>query len=232
MKKINFIFFMMFNIVCLINSQEIKMLIVEKKGIVDIKDMNEQYKKLELNDVLQYGSEITTGFHSQVSIQIGENSYITVNQLSSILISNVLVNKDEITTSVTLNHGYIVVFAKPIGKIKNRIIININRSNVELSNSGCEIYMRHDKGSIIKCINGMIKIGTKLVKTYFINKDETCGILPTDILIESDYFLRRKINVKANEIYEDQKTNAYFDYIFNNYTKDINTNDYSDQVRP
>jgi hypothetical protein len=232
MKKLFFLAILIFLPLLIINSEDIKLLVVEKKGTVDLKDREEKFKNLELNDVLQYGTEITTGFHSQISIQIGDDSYITLNQLSSIKINNVLVNKDVITTSIILNYGYVILYAKPVGKIKNKIIVGINRSNVEFENSSGEIYMRKDKGSIIKSYSGIIKIGTKLIKTYFISKDEICGILSTDILIESDYFLRRKINIKPNEFYENQKANAYFDAIFDNYTSDEYSNDYSEQVRP
>ncbi len=232
MKKYFFLSFLVLFTLNFLFGEEIKLLVVEKKGTIDLKDRDGKYKTTKLNDILQYGTEIITGFHSDISIKIGEDSYITINQLSSVKITNVLVDSKAITTTLTLDYGYLVIYARPIGSMDNRIIVSINRSNVEFSNSGGEIYMRKDKGSIIKSSNGTIKIGTRLVKTYFIGKNETCAILPTDVLIESDYFLRKKINVKANSIYEDQKSHAFLDYIFQDYTKNVDTNDYSDQVRP
>ena len=113
-----------------------------------------------------------------------------------------------------------------------KIFVIINKSNIEFVNSGGEVYLREYQGAIIKSFSGKVKIGTRIGKTYILNKGEVCGVLPSNILIESDYYLRRKINVKANEIYEDNKINVYYDFLFLPYTTDFAVNDYLDNLRP
>ena len=213
-------------------SEEIKFKIVEKKGVVDIKYRDGKWEKPYINDIIPSGTEIFTGFHSQLSIEVGNGSYITINQLTNVKIEKIIITKEGVVTGLYLSRGYLVIFSKMMGKYKNKILVSLNQGNVEFNDSGGEVYLRQDKGAIIKSFSNNVKIGSRFKNIYFINKGEVCGILPSGQLIESDYYLRRKINVKPNNINESQEIIAYYDLLFQPYTSDIGTNDYYNVFRP
>jgi hypothetical protein len=234
MKKIIIpaIILILFNINNLIFSQELILKIVEKTGTVNFKIKDGEWKELKLNDVVANGVEITTGFHSRATIEIGTGSYITMNQLSNILIDKVLLNKEENSISIKLNNGYVNILSKPIANIKNKIFVNVvNGSMVEFDKSEGEVYFRSDKGTAISSHSGIIKISTRFTKVYSINKDEECGISVAGQIIESDYYLKRKINAIPSDIKEEQAENGYYDQFFQPYTSDYPGSDYRNHSR-
>lgn len=232
MKKILISIVSVFFIVSFINSQQIRLKVVELKGLVDVKTREGKWEKFELNDMLSDGIEIFTGYHSQMSIEIGTGSFITINQLSSVKIEKILNLKQEATTKIYLSRGYIIVLSKPIGDYKNKIFVTMDKGTVEFDNSGGEIYLRKDKGAVIKSFINRIKIGSKLSKVYMIRKDEVCGITNTGKLIEGDKYLRQNINAIPNELDEPQEIIAYYDLLFQDYTTEFGTNDYTNNFRP
>jgi len=232
MKKICILFLLINISILSLFCEEIKLVVVEQKGIIDIKTLDEKWFIPKRNDIISYGTEIITGFHSQISLEIEEKSYITVNQLSKVKIENIITTENDITININLISGYIVIHAKSLNAKKINIFVNINKSNVEFTNASGEIYLREDKGAIIKAFTGRLKIGSKLAKIYFLRKNEVCGISTGNVLIESDYFLRRNINAKSNTLYEKQLSDAYYDFLFLPYTQDFTVPDYQDNFRP
>ena len=204
-------------------AQEVRLKVIEKKGVVDIKSRDGEWIETSLNDIIPYGIEIFTGFHSSISIEVGNESYITVNQLTRVKIETVLARKKEAIISLSLISGYLVILSKSTGEYKNKIFISLNKGTVEFNDSGGEVYSRQDKGTIIKSFSGKIKIGSKLSKVYFIRKGEVCGISPDGKLVESDYYLRKKINAKPNDVISPQQIIGYYDLFFQPYTSDIGT---------
>lgn len=232
MKKIFIILFIFFLSINIINSQQIRLKIVEKKGLVDIKTRDGKWTKPELNDVINYGTEIFTGFHSQLSIEIGNNSFVTINQLSHVKIEKVLILKKEATTKLYLTRGYLVALSKPIKSYKNKIFVTMSKGSVEFNDAGGEIYLRKDKGAIIKSFQNKVKIGSKLSKVYAIRKGEVCGITSTGRLIEGDEYLRKNINAIPNDLDQPQEIIAYYDLLFQNYSLEFGSGDYTNNQRP
>ena len=232
MKKIFLITIFSFGLIYYTLAEETKILIIEKKGQVDIKLNDDTFNNPKLNDTLQPGAEIITGFHSQLSLEIGKGSFVTVNQFSHVRIEKKIESVKEIKSIFTVLRGYVVAFTKNENDKPNKVILSVNKSNIEFNNAEGEVYFRIDKGTIINCYSGRIGISSKAYKIYSIGKNEMCGITPYDTIIESDYFLRRKINAKANVISEDKKIESYYDFLFIPYTSDMNLNDYSDNFRP
>lgn len=213
-------------------SEEIKLKIIEKKGTVDIKFRDQNWHEPELNNIISYGTEIFTGFHSQLSIEVGTDSYITINQLSHVIIENVIAKKEEAKINLFLKSGYLVILSKTKKDYKKKIFVTLDKGTVEFNNSGGEIYLIKDKGVIIKAFKGRVKIGSKLSKIHFIRRGEVCGILPEGKLLENDYYLRRKLNAKPNHIINPQDIIGYYELMFQPYTSETGISDYYDAYHP
>lgn len=228
MKKILFIF--VFGVVQLffIISQEFSYKVVEKKGAVDIKVRSGKWAAVEEGDVLITGTEIFTGLHSQISLEVAEGSYVTVDQLSHMVIDRVRVKKNEVVTELNLLNGYLVVYSRKSKELKNKILINFLQGNIQFENSGGEIYLRKEVGVVVKSFKGKVSLRTKGGDRYFIRKNEVCGISVKGRLIESDYFLKSAINTIPLEYQGETEVYHYYNQLLNYYTIDKNTTDYGD----
>ncbi|OHD19810.1 MAG: hypothetical protein A2086_13745 [Spirochaetes bacterium GWD1_27_9] len=230
MKK--FILFYIFVFCFAIYSQELPIKVIEKKGNVDIKFRDDKWGSVAVEDVLIGGTEIFTGFNSQLSLELGEGTYVTINQLSKVIIDNIRVKKSEASMELYLANGFLVVMAKKANDINNKIIVTFMEGNVQFENSGGEIYLRKEQGAIIKCFLGKIKINPKIKTFYWINKNEMCGITTGGLLVENDIFLRKRSNTLPNDIKNPNEIDYYFNVICQPYTSDIGTNDYKGANSP
>jgi hypothetical protein len=232
MKKLGTVIFALF-VNAIVYSQSIPLILVEKSGIVDIKTPDDKLVPLDLkiNDEIPSGVEIFTGIHSQISIRIGESSYITANQLTR-LVFDPVISKDGLNRiGAYLFDGYVVVLSKREGKTKNRILISFDTGNVAFENSSGELFFRVDKGTIIKIGSGFAQVKSKILNFYTIGKNEVCGINEYGKLIESDFFLRNKINTISNNMKE-REIDLLLNLISAGYTEEFGRNDYGDYNKP
>ncbi len=232
-KKLTLIIIMFLNVIYFVFSQKLEYKIIEKTGSVDIRFEISDWKQAKVDQEIPYYAEIITGFHSQVTIEITNGSYITINQLSHIKINEQKEIYECCITNITLLRGYVLAHAKRISNEKNRIIINMQNGTAEFNESSGEVYLREDKGAFIKAYDGKVKILTKK-KTPILNlkKEEICCFLPNGGFLDSDYFLRRNINVKPNNLTETNSITAYYDQLFHYYSNDQKSNDYANQFKP
>lgn len=214
------------------NNNDINFTITEKSGNVDVSVNDAKWKSIEMNDVLNGNIEILTGFHSHITLKIGENSNITVNQLTHITIENNSITDKGAIINIALHNGYVSVNSKKVKNFSTSILVNLTKGNVEFNNSTGEVFYNVEKGAVIKSMKGMVKIGAKLTKVYYITSDEVCGILPDGRLVESDYYLRRAMNAKPNQIIESNDIESYYEQFFQNYTTQRRSNDYGNAFRP
>jgi hypothetical protein len=230
-KKISIIFFILF-VSGFLFSADFQVKILEKKGKINLKPKNGEWKVLTNEETIASGTEIFTGFHSQLTLEIGKGSYITINQLTQAQMGDQKINVGNILTEMTMADGFIVVYAAKVKPYKNQIKISLINGSTVFENSGGEVYLRNQQGAIIKSFEGTIKVYPKILTYYFITKNEMCGITASGILIENDYFLRRKINTLPNDIKNPGQIEYYYNYIFQPYTEDSWTNDYRDSLNP
>lgn len=226
-----FIFTLFFN--AIVYSQNIPLILVEKSGIVDMKTPDDKLMPLNLkiNDEIPSGVEIFTGIHSQISVKIGESSYITANQLTRLIFDPVS-SKDGLNRiGAYLFDGYVVVLSKREGKVKNNILISFDTGNVAFENSGGEIFFRADKGTVVKISSGFARVKSKILNFYTVGKNEVCGINEHGKLIESDFFLRNKINTASNNMKE-REIELLLNLLSDGYTEEFGRNDYGDYNRP
>jgi hypothetical protein len=230
MKKI--IIFLIFSLVLQgLISQEIKVKVIEKRGIVDLKK-NGEWISVNNGEILEPGTEIFTGIYAQLTLEIGTGSYITINQLSHSVLGETKTNNADLITEMYLLNGYLVLYAKKNESYKNKILINFIQGNTIFQEAGGEVYLRKEQGVIIKSFSGFVSVNPKSKTFYFIKKDEMCGITPDGILIENDYFLRRAINIKPYTVNNQSQVEAYYNFIFQPYSSEMNSNDYRDALSP
>ena len=213
-------------------SQEIPFSVIEKKGKVDVKFRDSNWDTVNTGDVVLSGTEIFTGLHSSITLEFGEGSYITVNQLSRMTIDNIRLKKNEVNIDLNLQNGFLVLYSKKNLNLNSKISVNFSQGNAVFENSGGEVYLRKEQGAIIKSFLGKVTINPKIKTLYFITKDEVCGINPDGMLIEYDYFLRQDIIIKPNEITNKNQIDAYFEYLSKPFNFETGSNDYRDNLRP
>jgi hypothetical protein len=230
--KILIAFFAVFISSYFFYSADFQLKIIEKKGRINIKEKNTEWKELSNENTIAPQTEIFTDFHSQMTFEVGPGSYITVNQLTNMTFEDQKINANDIMTEMKLSNGFLTVYSAKVKSYKNRIKINLTGGNALFENSGGEIYLRAKQGAIIKSFQGLIKIYPKIKTYYFITKNEICGITPAGILLESDYFLKRNINTLPNDIENPGQVEYYFNYIFQPYTKNHEGIDYKDALMP
>lgn len=213
-------------------AQEIAITVVEKKGKVDLKVRDGEWQGVQEKDILLTGSEIFTGLHSSITLEFGNGSYITVNQLTKATLTSVRLVKNEINVILTLDSGYMSILSKKNEKFLTKLTVNLGVGNVIFANSGGEVYLRKESGAIIKSIFGKVTVNPKVKTFAFIHKGEICGITAGGLLIEHDYFVRKEIITKPNEILNESQINAYFEIISSPFSLDFGSNDYGNNYRP
>jgi hypothetical protein len=212
-------------------SEPIAIKVIEKRGIVDIKKDN-SWTVVSKGDIVAPGTEIFTGVNAQLTLEIGNGSYITLNQLSNAVLKETKEKNFDSTTEMFLINGYIVVYSKKIPKLKTKIIINFAQGNTVFQESGGEVYLRKEQGAIIKSFLGYIKINPKNKTFYSIGKNEICAITKDGMLIENDYFLRRVINSNPSTVTKNGQLEAYYNFLFQPYTSEIDSNDFKSNNQP
>ena len=206
------------SVVNFIFSQEMTYKVVEKKGNVDIKVRSGKWESISEGDLIITGTEIFTGLHSHLSLEIESGSYLTIKQLSHITIDRVRIKQDEISSEFYLKNGYVVALSKNIGALRNRILVVFSGGNVQFDNAGGEIYLRQETGAIVKSFIGKVSVRSKIRNSYFVRKHEVCGITPDGHLVESDYFLRRGIATKPLEYTGEGEIIYFYRQLLNYYS--------------
>lgn len=209
-------------------SQELSFRVVEKKGKVDIKVRDGEWTSVKEGDILVSGTEIYTGLHSHISLEVENSSFITLKQLSHLTIETVRLKKNEINTEFFLYNGYLVAISKKIGELKNRILVSFEEGSAQFDNSGGEIYLRSDMGAVIKSFLGRVKVVSNVKNRYFISKGEVCGITNFGKLVESAYFLNRDSHTVPFEYGGEDEILAYYRLLINSYTDNKDSNDYGE----
>lgn len=210
-------------------SQELKVNIIDIKGTVSKRYMENDWEKVESYEEVFKGIEFFTGFHSSISFEIGKGSYITINQLSNIVFDKIESINGENNVNIFLLSGYAVIYSKDK---RDKILIFCEDSIITFKKGGGEVYLRKENGILIICNSGKINIKSKFKNSYFIRKNEMCGIDPDSHIIENDYFLRRNSNTIPNEIINEKSIMSYFDLFFQQYTLDEGKNNYFDNLNP
>jgi hypothetical protein len=216
----------------LVSAQEVKIVIAEQTGQVDFRYRDGGWEALEEGALLSPGTEIQTGLHSRVSIEIGQESYITVNQLTGVIIEKVRARKNQIFTEVALKNGYMTVLSKEIKPVLNTIVVQLEDGSVEFLNAGGDIYTRSEHGHIINSFLGKLKVISSVRAIYYLRKGMTCGITTDGQLVESDHFLRKKLVIPTGDVLDEMKLDAWFMALTETVSSEPFTTDYYRAFNP
>ena len=228
MKKIGAVFCLIIFFQLSTFAQEKTYKVVEKKGSVDVRVRSGKWYSVQEGDFMISGTEIFTGLHSHLSLEIENGSYITVKQLSHVIIDRVRLKKDEVNSEFYVQNGYVVVYSRKDGSLKNRVLLVFPGGNAQFENSGGELYYRSESGSVIKSFKGKVQIRSQVRNIYNLWKGEVAGVTAAGILVESDYFVRRKISTKPLEYESEGEMAYYFKQLLNYYSLDKNKTDYGE----
>lgn len=224
MKKL--ILFILTLTACHIFPQSTSFKVIEIRGNIDIKDRSGEWKTPAENDFLLNGTEIFTGLHSHISLQVGEESYITINQLSNVILDTMRIQREEINSEIYLVNGFVVVNTKDTETFKTRLTISFMDGRAVFQKSGGDVYIRKEYGALIRAGSGRVNVVTQTVNRYNIRKNEQCAILPGGRLLKNDYFLMRNISSPAVGPAGNMETDLYHDKFHNYYSNIINNNDH------
>lgn len=209
-------------------SQIVSYKVVEVKGSVDYKTREGDWREAHVGELFKGGTEIFTGLHSHISFEIGAKTFITVKQLSNVLLSDIRVRKNEALVDIYLKNGYTVVYAGNLGAFVNKVSVSFFDGSVRFEESGGEIYLRKESGAVIESFKGKIDVFSLIKNRYFILEGEMCGLDTRGKLIESDYFLRKNIQSVPADYLSDREKEIYMNSIFYNNSLDRYTGDYND----
>lgn len=204
--------------------------VVELKGSIDIKERDGKWQKATEGDLLVNGTEIFTGLHSHISLEIGENSYITFNQLTNAILDKIRTQKEEILCEIYLINGYVITSAQDTASYKNRITIAFMDGNAAFENAAGEVYLRKEYGALIKSGRGRIVTASNTLNKYVLHTGEQAAILPGGKMLENQYFLMRNCVGTPAGIASDREKELYYNNFFNYYS-DWGSGDYARKGR-
>jgi len=216
----------------IISAQEVRLRIAEQTGTVDIRYRDQEWQNIELDNFLSAGTEIQTGLHSRLSIEVGDQSFVTINQLSHVKIEKVRAKKNMIFTEFALKNGYVSVLSKSVKSASNTIVIQLDDGSVEFLNAGGDIYTRSEHGHLINSFIGKMKVISNVRDIYFLRKGMTCGITTDGLLIENEQFLRRDLATYPGDVLTESEQEAYFMVLTDPYSSESGTGDYYRTNRP
>lgn len=209
-----------------INSQTAAFKVLEVKGNVDIRERGGKWKEVTDNELISDGCEIFTGLHSHISFEIGENSYITMNQLTNGILDKIRIQKELITSEVYLVNGYIIVSTKNTKLYKSRISVTFMDGKANFENSSGEVYLRKEYGALISSGKGRVSVYSQNLNRYDIYSQEKCAVLPGGRMVENEKFLMDGISGKPSGFASENQLNIFIEKFYNYYSDPLSKSDY------
>lgn len=152
--------FLLIPLICFAQSEEEQKLsfkVTEVKGEVFRSDEN-GWTVVKNGDVLSDNTEILTGLHSSLSLDLTESSYITISQLSDVILQNTRIKKYTLTTEIYIVSGMIITNSENMQDLDNEISVVFINGKAVLKNAAGQIYMRKGYGVTILSDRGDTEI--------------------------------------------------------------------------
>ncbi len=225
-----FLFYLIFS--AAVYGQEISIKVIEVKGIVDIKTPEAGWQKALDGTILSPGFEVTTGFRSQLTLEIGNSSYITINQNTTFSLDVVRARQREAIIETRFVRGYIVAYAKKVDNFSNKIFVSFDEGSVIFENSGGEIYSKRPDGVFVNNFLGKSTVKGKMLDTAFLGNDEKCMVNSDGKIIDGNYLTKRLAKAKPSFIDNVLLENSYYGNETPIFSQEYDWNDYTNQFRP
>lgn len=153
--------FLLMPIMCFAQSepeQKLSFKVAEVKGEVFRNDDEKGWIQVKNGDVLSDNTQILTGLHSSLSLDLTEKSYITINQLSDVILQTTRIKKFTLATEIYVISGMIVTSSEKLKDLDNEISVMFINGKATLKNASGQIYMRKGYGVTLLSESGNIEI--------------------------------------------------------------------------
>lgn len=155
------IIFLVLPIICFAQSeaeQKLSFKVMEVKGEVFRSNEEGGWTEVKNGDLLSDDTEILTGLHSSLSLDLTEKSYITISQLSDVILQNTRIKKYALTTEIYIVSGMIITSSEKMDDLDNELSVMFINGKTTLKNASGQIYMRKGYGVTVISDNGDFEI--------------------------------------------------------------------------
>ncbi len=153
--------FLLIPIICFAQSeqeQKLSFKVTEVKGEVFRNNEDEGWIAVKDGDLLSDNTQILTGLHSGLSLDLTEKSYITISQLSNVILQSTRIKKFTLTTEIYIVSGMVVTSSEKMQDLNNELSVIFDNGKAILENASGQIYMRKGYGVTIFSERGDINI--------------------------------------------------------------------------
>ncbi len=193
------LFFLLIPIISFSQTQQKEKLsfkVTEVKGEVFRSDNESGWVQVKSGDLLSDNTEILTGLHSSLSLDLTEKSYITISQLSDVILQSTRIKKFTLTTEIYIVSGMVITSSEKLGNLDNEISLMFINGKTTLKNASGQIYMRKGYGVSVFSEKGDIEIEQciigKNIKRKVYPGDE-CLLKMNGQLVENSELIKQKM---------------------------------------
>lgn len=234
MKKQNLTLLLLLSLFPIFSQNEtISFKVVELKGDVHCKEEAGEWKKLKAGDTLSENTELFTGLHSYVSLDIGENSFLTVTQFSNVFLNRIEIKKFTFSSEIYITNGLVIASTRKVGDLDYELIISFINGRVILDNASAQIYIRKEYGTLIESETGKITVENTILKSthkHPLLPGEKYAVLANNRTLENDYFIRKSTTLTPGNVAETEEQ-LYFDKLYHFYSDPSSKNSYGNRFR-
>lgn len=154
------VLFLLMPIICFAQSEQQKLSfkVTEVKGEVFRSSDENGWTAVKNGDLLSDNTEILTGLHSSLSLDLTEKSYITISQLSDVILQSTRIKKYALTTEIYVVNGMIITSSEKMQDLNNELSVMFINGKTVLKNASAQIYMRKGYGVTVFSDKGDIEI--------------------------------------------------------------------------
>lgn len=217
------IIFLIMPIICFAKSeaeQKLSFKVTEVKGEVFRSNDENGWTKVKNGDLLSDNTEILTGLHSSLSLDLTEKSYITISQLSDVILQSTRIKKYTLATEIYIVSGMIITSSEKLQDLDNELSVMFINGKAVLKNASGQIYMRKGYGVTVISDKGDFEVEQNILGKNIKRKvypGDRCVLKMNGQLVENgeltelDMFMSKSLNdSSAREFFSHTKSkNSY-----------------------
>ena len=200
------LFFLIIPFICFAQSepeQKLSFKVAEVKVEVFRNNEENGWTPVKNGDVLPDNTQILTGLHSSLSLDLTEKSYITISQLSDVVLQTTRIKKFTLTTEIYIVSGMIITSSEKLQDLDNEINVMFINGKATLKNAAGQIYMRKGYGVTLLAENGDIEIEQNILRKNIKRKiypGDKCllkmngQLVENHKIVEHEMFMSKSLN--------------------------------------
>lgn len=219
------LFFLLIPIICFSQTQQEQKLsfkVTEVKGEVFRSDNESGWVPVKNGDMLSDNTEILTGLHSSLSLDLTEKSYITISQLSDVILQSTRIEKFTLATEIYIVSGMIITSSEKFENLDSELSLMFINGKATLKNASGQIYMRKGYGVSVFSEKGDIEIEQNIIGKSIKRKvypGDQCvlkmngQLIENSEIVEKEMFMSKSLNdSSAKDFFSRSKSaNGYSD---------------------